>query len=93
MIGVTAFRGMIPNSPGKMQSRLQVRATALPVRMVMGMRELWFDVPENSRAMCGTASPMNAMGPQKAVVAAVRMPVDKNIKLRTFRMFIPKFSA
>ena len=46
MIGVTAFNGIIPFSPGRTQIRLQSKATALPVRIVTGKRELWFSVPK-----------------------------------------------
>ena len=33
MTGVTAFSGMIPASPGRMQMKLQSRAMAPPVSM------------------------------------------------------------
>ena len=91
--GVTALSGMMPDSPGKMQMRLQSKATALPVSKVTGSKELWFDVPNISRAMCGTANPMNDTGPQKAVVTAVRIPVETSSRLRVRLMFTPKFSA
>ena len=58
MTGVTAFSGMIPASPGRMQMKLQSRAMAPPVSMVTGSRELWLEVPSMRRAMCGTASPI-----------------------------------
>ena len=73
MTGVTAFSGMIPASPGRMQMKLQSRAMAPPVSMVTGSRELWLEVPSMRRAMCGTASPIKEIGPQKAVVVAVRL--------------------
>ncbi len=38
MTGVTAFSGMIPASPGRMQMKLQSRAMAPPVSMVTGSR-------------------------------------------------------
>ena len=56
MTGVTAFSGMMPASPGRMQMKLQSRAMAPPVSMVTGSRELWLEVPSMRRAMCGTAS-------------------------------------
>ena len=40
------------------------------------------DVEKSSRAMCGTTSPMNPMGPQKAVATAVSVPEISNIKER-----------
>ena len=47
MTGVTAFSGMIPASPGRMQMKLQSRAMAPPVSMVTGSRELWLEVPSD----------------------------------------------
>ena len=38
--GVTAFKGIIPASPGKTQIKLQSSATAPPLKMVTGNREL-----------------------------------------------------
>ena len=43
--------------------------------------------------MWGTASPIKATGPQKAVVIAVSRPVTISSQLRTRMMFTPKFSA
>ena len=78
MTGVTAFNGMMPFSPGNTQIRLHNKATVLPVRIVIGNRELWFSVPKISHATWGTAKPIKAMGPQKAVVIAVSKPVITN---------------
>ena len=76
--GVTALRGMTPLSPGRMHTRLANMAVAAPVRMVAGKRFLWFSVPRIRRAMCGTANPIKATGPQKAVVMAASRPVTKS---------------
>ena len=91
--GVTALRGMIPDSPGRMQMRLHSRAMALPANKVTGNKELWLDVPSINRAMCGTAKPINDTGPQNAVVTAVRIPVETNNKFLVRLMFTPRFSA
>ena len=91
--GVTAFRGIMPDSPGKMQMRLQSKAMALPANNVTGNKELWLEVPNINLAMCGTANPMNDTGPQKAVVTAVRIPVEMSNKFRVRLMFTPRFSA
>ena len=71
MTGVTAFSGMMPASPGRMQMKLQSRAMAPPVSMVTGSRELWLEVPSMRRAMCGTASPIKELGPQVTCTADV----------------------
>ena len=82
MTGVTAFSGMMPASPGRMQMKLQSRAMAPPVSMVTGSRELWLEVPSMRRAMCGTASPMNPTGPQKAVTVPASRTVERNSSVR-----------
>lgn len=79
--GVTALSGMIVFS-GSVHTRLQTSAMMLPERMVAGSRMTWFDVRVMRRAMCGTASPMNATGPQNAVAAAERMPVEMSMRRR-----------
>ena len=43
--------------------------------------------------MWGTANPINATGPQKAVVAAVRIPVARSSRFLVLLIFTPKFSA
>src|SRR3712207_7314098 len=45
------------------------------------------------RATWGTARPMKATGPQKAVTTAVRKPVTTSNQLRTRLTLKPKFSA
>ena len=40
IIGVTAFKGIIPASPGRTQIRLQSNATAPPLKIVTGNKEL-----------------------------------------------------
>ena len=78
MKGVTALRGITPLSPGKTQMALARSATAAPVRMVAGNSFWWFSVPSIMRAICGTASPIKAIGQQKAVVMAASSPVTKS---------------
>mgnify|MGYP006979246566 FL=1 len=67
--------GRIPDSPGRIQMRLHSNAVTAPHNKVIGNKVLWFDVPNNSRAIWGTARPINEMGPQNAVVDAVSRPV------------------
>ena len=72
---------------------LHINAMAAPVRRVAGISERWFSVPSSILAIWGTANPIKAIGPQKAVVMAVRMPVTTNSQLRTRWVLIPRFSA
>ncbi len=64
-----------------------------PQRIVTGSRDLWFELPSMSLAMCGTASPINDIGPQNAVVVAVSTPVARRINPLVRLMLTPKFSA
>lgn len=91
-IGVTALRGMTM-LPGMMQMMLHSSAMTAPQSIVAGSSTVWLDVPVSRRAMCGTASPMNATGPQNAVTTAVSMPVDMSIMRRVLRMLRPRFVA
>ena len=91
--GVTTLSGIRPASPGKVQMILHSKARAAPVKSVTGKRALWFVVCNSSRAICGTANPMNEIGPQYAVTIAVRIPVISNNKVRVRRILIPRFAA
>ena len=63
-IGVIAFKGMTPENIGNTLIRLHNRAMNEPIRIVQGRRDLWSEVPNINRAMCGTANPIKEMGPQ-----------------------------
>lgn len=84
MTGVMTLIGM-RLSEGRVDNQLQSSARQPPVSKVAGNRVRWSDVPSRRRAMCGTASPMNAMGPQKAVLVAVSNPVQQSNKVRVRR--------
>ena len=43
--------------------------------------------------MCGTDSPIKAIGPQKAVETATSTPVINNTTLRNLIVLMPRFSA
>lgn len=63
-MGVIAFKGNIPDAPGNTLTRLHNKAIIAPISIVNGNNTLWFEVPNTNRAICGTAKPMNATGPQ-----------------------------
>ena len=88
-----AFSGIIPLSPGNRHMALHNRATSIPAVMVAGSSWRWSSVFIIMRAICGTASPMKAMGPQNAVADAVRSPVTNSSLLRSATVFTPRFSA
>ena len=91
-IGVTAFSGMI-KFVGMTQMRLHSKAIAAPISIVAGNNILWSASLVISLAICGTANPMNDTGPQKAVVMAVKIPVESKINFRVDCMLMPKFIA
>ena len=65
MSGVMTLMGIMPPLLGRVVlSRLHVRARQAPVIMVPGSSVLCEDYASVIRAMCGTARPMKAMGPQ-----------------------------
>ena len=75
--GVTAFNGITPISPGRLQKILHNKAIPDPHMSVPGKSMRWFVVLKNILEICGTARPIKATGPQKAVTTAVRIPVSK----------------
>ena len=93
IIGVIALSGIMPRSPGNRQIALHSSATIIPILMVAGSSCRWSSVLTIILAMCGTASPINAIGPQNAVAEAVSKPVIKSNLFRRALVFTPKFSA
>ena len=93
MSGVMTLMGMMLPSRGRVLNRLHINAKFAPMSMVAGIRTRWYEVPSDRRAKCGTANPMNEMGPQKAVVVAVSSPVTSNSICRTLPILMPRFSA
>ena len=73
--------------------KLQIKATIAPRRIVVGMINRKSSVRNNRRDRCGTAKPIKAIGPQKAVDKAAITPVSNKIIVRKRFMFTPKFSA
>ncbi len=59
-----------------------IRSTTEPVRRVAGTSVRWSEVRNIIRVTCGMASPMNPMGPQKAVTVPASRVVEIKSKLR-----------
>ena len=79
---VTAFIGstLLPKSPLEIRSQ-KIRIIA-PMTQTAGISTLWSLVPKRILERCGTAIPMKAIGPQKAVMTPVRravMPIKINL--------------
>ena len=85
--------GKLPSNEGSRAMRLQNRAKSMPRKAVAGMISLWSLLLNRNRAICGTAKPKKAMGPQNAVISAVRKPEAKMMSILLRLMFTPRFSA
>ena len=93
MSAVTELMGRLPSNEGRRAMRLQNKAKSMPRKAVAGMSSLWSLLLKRKRAMCGTAKPKKAMGPQKAVIRAVRKPEARMMSILLRLMFTPRFSA
>ena len=93
MSAVTELIGRLPSKEGRRAIRLQNKAKSMPMKAVAGMSNLWLLLLKRKRAICGTAKPKKAMGPQNAVMRAVRKPEAKMISMLLRLMFTPRFSA
>ena len=91
MIGVIALIGI--TDEGNTLMRLHNNAITAPARAVAGSKTVWLDERNAKRAMCGTTSPWNPIGPQNAVTTAVSIPDSNNNLFRVALMLTPKFSA
>ena len=72
---VIAFKGNVLAMPGSWLMVSQASKITTPKLAAAGKSNAWFWVRKSSLARCGTAMPIKAMGPQKAVMLPVSMPV------------------
>ena len=93
MRAVTELMGRLPSNEGRRAMRLQNKAKSMPRKAVAGMSSLWSLLLKRKRAICGTAKPKKAMGPQNAVMMAVRKPDTKMMSMLLRWIFTPRFSA
>ena len=90
---VTELIGRLPSNKGSREIRLQNKARHMPMKAVAGINTLWSLVRKRKRAMCGTARPKKAIGPQNAVMRAVRKPEAKMMSMLLNLILTPRFSA
>ena len=64
-----------------------------PNRAQAGTVSRWLDVCMIPRARCGTATPMNAIGPHQAVTPPASSEVASTIPKRVRRIFTPSARA
>ena len=93
MSAVTELMGRLPSNEGSRAMRLQNKAKSMPRKAVAGMRSLWSLLRNRNLAICGTANPKKAIGPQNAVIKAVRKPETKMMSILLRLTFTPRFSA
>ena len=74
-------------------SKLHNPLMITPSSITAGSNMRWSEVRNNPRAICGTANPINPIGPQNAVIAPVSRQVHKTTKMRVGRSAIPDSSA
>ena len=71
----------------------QINNTIAPVIAVAGINILWFEVVKINFAICGTANPIKANGPENAVITPVNKLVITKIIILLCLMLIPKLFA
>lgn len=92
-MGVITLMGMMPLSPGRVLTREQKSVSMAPIMMVDGMSMRWSDVRKSIRDRCGTAIPINDIGPQKAVQTDTKIPVTMRMYRWVLYTDIPIFAA
>ena len=90
---VTLLTGSAPSKPGMRATRLHINARQAPVSIVAGIKTRWSLVWKMARHKCGTAKPINMMGPQYAVTIATRMPEQLMTRRRARFRFKPRLLA
>ena len=92
IIGVMALSGSMELLPGTTVRILHRSRYAGPCKQG-NWQQLFVVGCSEAGAQCGTARPIKEIGPQKAVVAAVRMPVQRSMAIRTLLTRTPRFAA
>ena len=90
---VIALIGNVNSLVGNCAMLSQISNTIPPMIAEAGTNILWLDVENNIFEICGTAKPIKAIGPEKAVMTPVnKLVITKTIFL-LFLMLIPKHFA
>ncbi len=90
---VIAFMGKVNSLAGNWAIESQINSTIAPIIADEGINILWLDVENNIFAICGTAKPINAIGPEKAVITPVNKLVINIIIFLLFLILIPRLFA
>ena len=84
MTDVIALIGNVKSCPGTCAITSQNNITIAPIKSVLQNKIKWLLVWKTSFAMCGTANPIKAIGPAKAVMLPAKILVAIMIKKRDF---------
>ena len=90
---VIAFIGKVYSKVGNWAILSQINNTIAPVIAVAGINILWLEVVKINLAICGTANPIKAIGPEKAVMTPVSKLVIIKMIILLCLIFIPKLLA
>ena len=76
---VMALMGKVNSLVGNWAIPSQINIIMAPPMATAGIKILWLEVLNNNLVKCGTANPINAMGPENAVMT----PVSKLVAIST----------
>ena len=80
---VIAFIGSVNSLVGSCAIMSHINKTIAPIIATAGNNILWFELENDILAMCGTAKPTKAIGPEKAVITPVKRLVISKIIFST----------
>ena len=79
---VIAFMGKVYSLVGNWAILSQISIIIAPLMATAGNNILWLEVLKSSFVKCGTAKPIKAIGPEKAVITPVNILVEIKVKFR-----------
>ena len=79
---VIAFIGNVYSLEGNWAILSQISIMIAPLMATAGTNILWLEVLKSSLVKCGTAKPIKAIGPEKAVITPVNKLVEIKVKFR-----------
>ena len=79
---VIALIGKVYSLVGNWAMLSQISIMMAPLMATAGTNILWLEVQKSSLVKCGTANPIKAIGPEKAVITPVNKLVEIKVKFR-----------
>ena len=86
---VIALMGRVYSLVGNWAILSQISIIMAPLMATAGTNILWLEVLKSSFVKCGTARPIKAIGPEKAVITPVNKLVEIKVKFRVLFTFTP----